>query len=1030
MTRRVLIALLVCLLCVPFAARAQEPPPPEPPGSVDFVLDFEALPPGPLDPNGTDITLSMEGFGSLTLRLTRGMLPGDDPLEINGLGVPGFGAASLSTFNADPTDPNGIPLEIEIVATPPGTGVERIVFQMGDFLPSDIDDLWTSTLAGPGGAQVAGTIAITPDLYDEPLDPESPFRTTTVSRQRAQGIQSLQAQGGSFNFPGSVYYDNFVFTVSPTDDGTPLGNFAAGTDAPESSFGGDPRNDQLATNSGQGGAVVVYGVDSNSDALYTLDLETGDQTIIGRLGGADLTRFTTPVALAVRPSDGTIFVNNNSPAQDDGLCTVDPDTGLATLIGGAFIDGALAFDSSDNLYAADDAGALALIDQTTGDPTPIGGDPLPRLFGLDYNPADGLLYGITTILGTTTLLKIDPSTGNLVEGGSLPLIQPEPPLASDVPGTVLFDANGTLHGTVFDQLFEIDPDTAAVSNVRDIDTTPQGLGLGTGVASLPPSLPTPPSIVLLLNGQVFDPPGGVGWVNGKLLSFVASASDPNPADVVTITGTLNNVNLPETGPGATLGAQAGSNPAERLFAWTPEGEVGPHNLTFTATSAGDVASISITVLFPAEGEGGDSDGDGLLDVWETDGYDFELNGETVHVDLPGLGADPDVKDVFIVVDYMVGTAANQDGDDMVFDHRPQEAALQLVKDAFAPPVGDPRAGRHEDIALHILVRHKVDETGAIIPDANGNPQPRIDFAAQLGAISGGTYVWTAPPGATIPYFDDIKAAYFAQELRPAMHYAIFAHKIGGTYSGMSRGSPESDFIVSLGDILDARSVAQGLAAGSTVVPTKWEQAGTLMHEGGHNLGLFHGGDENVLSKPNYLSVMNLPFQLQGLRVNGQDGFFDFSFVKLEDLDETALDESAGLSAPLDPGTGLPVADISDYGTTWFFRPGEIAGDQQWTSAAGGSVNWMVDSLADPPGPDTIEAAVATDINRSGHQTTLTGFNDWANLKFLGGVMGTGVALPRPATSPAEEITVTVATSLRPAPVSELRVHRSNKQETL
>ncbi|OUS27202.1 hypothetical protein A9Q99_15560 [Gammaproteobacteria bacterium 45_16_T64] len=34
------------------------------------------------------------------------------------------------------------------------------------------------------------------------------------------------------------------------------------------------------------------------------------------------------------------------------------------------------------------------------------------------------------------------------------------------------------------------------------------------------------------------------------------------------------------------------------------------------------------------------------------------------------------------------------------------------------------------------------------------------------------------------------------------------------------------------------------------------EAGVLQHELGHNLGLLHGGDDNVVCKPNYPSVMN------------------------------------------------------------------------------------------------------------------------------------------------------------------------------
>lgn len=59
-----------------------------------------------------------------------------------------------------------------------------------------------------------------------------------------------------------------------------------------------------------------------------------------------------------------------------------------------------------------------------------------------------------------------------------------------------------------------------------------------------------------------------------------------------------------------------------------------------------------------------------------------------------------------------------------------------------------------------------------------------------------------------------------------------------------------------------------------------------MHELGHNLGLLHGGDDWVLCKPNYLSVMNYnPFMTLS---------FSYSRGSLPPLDEERLDERAGL----------------------------------------------------------------------------------------------------------------------------------------
>ncbi len=48
----------------------------------------------------------------------------------------------------------------------------------------------------------------------------------------------------------------------------------------------------------------------------------------------------------------------------------------------------------------------------------------------------------------------------------------------------------------------------------------------------------------------------------------------------------------------------------------------------------------------------DGDGDGLPDVWETDGV-TDCDG-TVLLDLPGFGADPDEKDLFVELDWQAG----------------------------------------------------------------------------------------------------------------------------------------------------------------------------------------------------------------------------------------------------------------------------------------------------------------------------------------------------------------------------------------
>jgi len=233
---------------------------------------------------------------------------------------------------------------------------------------------------------------------------------------------------------------------------------------------------------------LLYGVDTTSDSFYTVDSVSGAVVVIGKLH-PDSDRYTTPVAMAVRKSDGAIFVINNSPTSDEGLSTVNPLTGLATHIGigGAGYGQALAFDTSGNLYAPDTNVGLIKIDPLTGFGTSVGGGPLPEeVQGLDFNAADGYLYG----LSTNFLLVIDPSNAMLVS--TIPLS----PGIVGAPQALVFLGDGTLIGSdLGTRLFDIDPATGTMSNFRTVGLglSPQGLGLATPV-------PEPSTIALLAIG--------------------------------------------------------------------------------------------------------------------------------------------------------------------------------------------------------------------------------------------------------------------------------------------------------------------------------------------------------------------------------------------------------------------------------------------------------------------------------------------------------------------------------------------------
>jgi hypothetical protein len=74
-------------------------------------------------------------------------------------------------------------------------------------------------------------------------------------------------------------------------------------------------------------------------------------------------------------------------------------------------------------------------------------------------------------------------------------------------------------------------------------------------------------------------------------------------------------------------------------------------------------------------------------------------------------------------------------------------------------------------------------------------------------------------------------------------------------------------------------------------------SGVLMHELGHNLGLFHGGNDGFNYKPNYNSVMNYAYQFPGVDTNCTppgDGLLDYSHGDRAPLVESALSESIGI----------------------------------------------------------------------------------------------------------------------------------------
>jgi len=272
----------------------------------------------------------------------------------------------------------------------------------------------------------------------------------------------------------------------------------------------------------------------------------------------------------------------------------------------------------------------------------------------------------------------------------------------------------------------------------------------------------------------------------------------------------------------------------------------------------------------------DTDGDGLPDCWESRGLDADGDG-TIDVDLPKMGADPRHKDVFVELDHMTA-------------HDISNAELDKVIAAFdAAPVDNPDGT--QGITLHVdngpdSIMAPVVANGQVGGTTWGSLSGADDVGHTdvLGEIVGDEYDWTA--------FRALEKTHFAGARRSIFHYAISVHDFDEEHhSGVSANGGDipggaGEFIVALG----------GACKHDPCLLKPGVEAGTFMHELGHNLGLGHGGGDSVNFKPNYLSVMNYRFQFSGLKVGGKAGLYDYSRFGpgLAVLDEGLLDEAHGL----------------------------------------------------------------------------------------------------------------------------------------
>ena len=368
-------------------------------------------------------------------------------------------------------------------------------------------------------------------------------------------------------------------------------------------------------------------------------------------------------------------------------------------------------------------------------------------------------------------------------------------------------------------------------------------------------------------------------------------------------------------------------------------------LSATITSFDGSTSEFSAVCGDTTGDGNvDTDGDALCDDWETNGIDYDGDGT---VDLPlnqaPYNASPTSKDLFVEIDYMLGSGAHSE--------RPSARGVADVDSAFA----------RKNINLFLLVDEALPHVDVIRFKAR-DPGPQDDFDDfKLGepfnpcgtGDGDGHFGTKAERGRA-------NCAAILGARRLVFRYAIFGHsfKKDPRSSGVAE-LPGNDFMVTLGSYSD--DVIRS-AGGSRDVESarRHAQAGTLMHEFGHTLNLRHGGADDDNCKPNYPSIMSYSLQFPKYI---PDRVLDYSRQELDPLDKSSLNEPAGLNGP-------PNRKVI------FWRPvGRF-----WVWANQRPVDWDgINGDNDPNAQANINNR--GDSGCPGHGDVLKSYNDWANLLY-------------------------------------------------
>jgi hypothetical protein len=305
------------------------------------------------------------------------------------------------------------------------------------------------------------------------------------------------------------------------------------------------------------------------------------------------------------------------------------------------------------------------------------------------------------------------------------------------------------------------------------------------------------------------------------------------------------------------------------------------------------------------------------------------------------GARVGQRDIFLHVDYM-------DNADQVCT--PLHEALDKMRDAFL------KKGIHVHLDCGDLYSNSVSPQDYNL-DGKSHKVPFSEVVSMLSI-----------PNTT--NFYSYKYKYMDLAKKQIFHYLLMSYKFsvleGKSVTGGYGEIKGNDLIVANNFVYNLTS-DQGRNKLINI------QAENIMHELGHNLGLRHGGADDVNFKPNYFSIMNYEYN-QGLSTIGSNegdrhyfmrrAYFGDATFSWYDYSLTNDQTSNTCLIDFSDGSGGQINENYVDESLGLMRPGTCGVDFNGDQAINNIITYAID------------------LNKDGILKLLTDYDDWGNLDFF------------------------------------------------